>query len=37
MVGQNGRVIEANRKIQLPCGKKSTKHRARRHEAKRVR
>jgi hypothetical protein len=31
MVGQNGKVIKAEQKIQLPCGKKSKKHSARRH------
>jgi hypothetical protein len=37
MVGQNGKVIKARKKIQLPCGKKSKKHKARLPQAKRAR
>ena len=37
MVGQNGKVIKVKQKIQLPCAKKSKRHRAGLHKAKRDR
>jgi hypothetical protein len=37
MVGQNGRVIDSKKKIQLPCAKQSRKHRAGLHKPRRAR